>query len=520
MAGLTDDKARRLARLALAVSVLLASLRLHIALSTGFGDGEALYASYALFRQPAYLDHPGLIGLLAGWVGGGTAPDPQRAHIFTSLAATLVPWLGFAAARATGATQVGALATVLTLALVPELSIGLYAMSPDLPLAVFWLGALGLAALALRSAPSSFRALAATLGVGVAVGLACLAKITGVLLGLALLATALTAPVRARWRTLAPWAAVCVALVLIVPVLSWEWREDYPMLRHRLVTTQAAAGFSLRNLGLLLGGQLAYVTPPFLVGALLVLRHLWRHRRDDEVSRLLWLSTVVVGIPLLGLCAWSRVAEPHWLAPAYLPLALHLSRCRVVGKRLAVGSLVTGAAVTILAWAWVSTPLPIRVLGKHYRARYDLANDLYAWGPGRRLLVEAVRDTVLSARLLPVVVGPHWTVCAQAQAALLGKVAVGCNTPIRDDFDRWLPRERWLRAPVILFVHDSRFEIDPARELPGRKVASISRVDVRRGGQVVRMIRVTRLDRSLQLHAAPGQPSDRRRLPVQAGHAQ
>ena len=28
----------------------------------GFGDSEALYACYALHPQPAYLDHPALIG--------------------------------------------------------------------------------------------------------------------------------------------------------------------------------------------------------------------------------------------------------------------------------------------------------------------------------------------------------------------------------------------------------------------------------------------------------------------------
>ena len=30
----------------------------------GFGDSEALYACYAMHPQPAYLDHPGLIGVI------------------------------------------------------------------------------------------------------------------------------------------------------------------------------------------------------------------------------------------------------------------------------------------------------------------------------------------------------------------------------------------------------------------------------------------------------------------------
>jgi hypothetical protein len=486
----------RLFRLALAASLGTLLLRLHIAKNTGFGDSEALYASYAVFPQPAYLDHPGLIGALARWLGDGTAPEPEAAHIFTSCAATLIPWIGLAAARAAGASWRGSLGTALTLTLVPELAIGLYGMTPDLPLAMAWLGALLLAALALRAEPKSFRALWTTLGVGVLVGVACLAKASGVLLGVALLATWLTRPVRGRFRTLGPWCALAVALILVSPVVSWELREGFPMLRHRLITTQADAGLSLKNLGMLVGGQLAYVTPPFWLGAALVLPNLWRRRHADAVGRLLWLSTVVVGAPLVALCLWSPAAEPHWLAPAYLPLSIHLARCQVIGRRLAAGALATGAVVTLAAWAWVGTALPLRLLGSAYRARYDIANDLHAWGPGRRLVLDAVSRAVSETKRIPVLVGPHWIVCAQVQAAVKQHVAVGCNTPIPDDFDRWLPRARWEAAPVVLFVHDSRFELEPSKQLPRRRVTSLSKVDVRRHGQVVRSIRITRLEQA------------------------
>jgi hypothetical protein len=493
----------RLLRWTLAASLLVLVLRLHIAQWSGFGDAEALYASYALFPQPAYLDHPGLIGQLARWIGGGSVPTPAAAHVFTSVMATLVPVVGLWAARAAGAGWTGALGTALTLTLVPELSIGLFALSPDLPLALLWLAVLGFAAIAVRAEPKSFRALWSTLAAGALVGVACLAKVSGALLGLALLITWMTPPLRRRWRTLAPWSALGVAAVLVAPVLLWEASQGYPMLQHRLVTTQAGAGVSLRNLGALLGGQLAYVTPPFLYAALLVLRDLWRRRGEDELSRLLWLCTVVPALPLIVLCLWSRVAEPHWLAPAYLPLCIHLARGRAVGRKLAIGSLVTGAVVTLLAWTWVSTPLPLRVLGRHYRARYDLANDLHAWGPGRDMLRDAVTRALADTRQLPVVVGPHWIVCAQAQAAVGHAVPVGCNSPLRDDFDRWFPRERWLNAPVVLYVQDTRFEVDPKRELPHRRVTSISRATVRRGGQIVRTLRATRLERASQHAAAP-----------------
>jgi hypothetical protein len=283
--------------------------------------------------------------------------------------------------------------------------------------------------------------------------------------------------------------------VLLAPVVLWEIREGFPMFRHRLVATQADAGLSLRNVGALLGGQLAYVTPPFLVAAGFVLADLARKKAGDPIARLLWLSTLVPAVVLIPLCLWSRVAEPHWLAPAYLALAVHVARGEIVGRKLAVASIATGAVITLIAWAWVRTPLPIRLLGASYQARYDLANDLYAWEPAGALLEESVARAFLEARTLPVVVGPHWIVCAQAHAKLELRVPVGCNTALRDDFDRWLPRKRWIHAPVVLYVHDSRFEVQPELELPGRVATRQSEVEIVRGGRVVRTIWVTRLEK-------------------------
>jgi hypothetical protein len=487
-------------RLALFVTVALLGVRLWVAQGLGFGDAEALYACYALHPQPVYLDHPGLIGALARLLGGSGAPSPETAHTFTALAASAIPWLGGLAARLAGASLAGVSRSVLALSLVPEISIGLFAMSPDLLLCACWLAALAAAAYTLRSEPRSVQALLGALGAGGFAGLAMLSKASGGLLALALFIASLTRPARRYWRSVGPWAALGVAAILVAPIVAWEARAGFAMLQHRLITTQASAGFSLRNLGALLGGQLAYVTPPFLLAAVFLGAHLFRERRahpQDAVTRLLWLSTIVPALPLVLLCLWSRVAEPHWLAPAYLALALHYGRREAtVGPKLAKASFVTGAAVVLVAALAVKTPLFIHALGNLYRPRYDLINDLYAWGPGRRLLSEAVDRAVIESRQLPLVVGPHWIVCAQAHAALGDRIPVGCNTPRRDDFDGWLPRERWVEAPTLLYVTDSRFHLDPEKELPGRTLRALHRVDIRRGGVVVRTLRVARLDKT------------------------
>jgi hypothetical protein len=477
------------------VSFALLTLRLHLARQVGFADAEALYACYAMHPQPAYLDHPGLVGTIMRVLGGSGAPHPLIVHVASVVGATLLPWLGAGAARAAGASGTGSFRVFFALALVPEISIGLFAMSPDLLLALLWTSILGSAALALRSQPGSGRALYAFLATGALLGLAILAKVSALLLAVALVVTLASKPARPHLRSFGPWAALALALLLVAPLALWEVSRGLPMLTHRLVTTQSEAGLSLRNVGALLGGQLLYVGPPMLLAAGLLLRALYRTRHADVVSVLFWNATWLPGVVLASLCLWSRVAEPHWLAPAYLALALELGRQSPISRRLASVSLATGAVLTVAAWAWAGTALPQQLLGARYKARYDLANDLYAWGPGRKLVLEAVEEVMRDAHRLPVVVGPHYTVCAQAHAALGPAIPVGCNGPFKDDFDDWLPRQQWLDAPIVLYVQDERFGLSEQPELPNRVVRSVSTASVRRGDVVVRRLQVVRLDK-------------------------
>jgi hypothetical protein len=116
---------------------------------------------------------------------------------------------------------------------------------------------------------------------------------------------------------------------------------------------------------------------------------------------------------------------------------------------------------------------------------------LYAWETGLPLVGRAIRQSLALDAPPLVIVGSHWTVCAQVQAGLPSSVFVGCEGDIPDDFSRWLPRATWERAPVLLYVTDDRFGDAPV--LPGRHADAIWEANVLRGGRVVRRISVTRL---------------------------
>jgi hypothetical protein len=514
--------------LALALtSVLLLTLRLYATSVVGFGDSEALYASWALHPQPAYLDHPGLIGMIARAIGEGAVPTALRVHAVTSIAATLVPWCAFGTARALGLDRGRSAIAGLVVAVIPETAVGLFGLTPDLLLAPAWLGTIALAAIGMRSPPRENRSAAAFIAAGLLAGIACSAKVSGLLLLVALTATyawvALSgvssegpsleespspplslAQARSAVRTIWPWAGVAAGLVVLVPIVLYETKTGWPMVRHRFVETQTGAGVALRNVGALLGGQLVYLSPIFALFAILTARDLVRERSRDALSRLLFLAFAVPIVPLIALCLWSPVAEPHWIAPALLVLPLHAARRvgsgRIASRRGFLAAASLAAVLTLVAHAWVLVPSSARLLPASADPKLDIASELYGW-PN---VLEAVKEQMASAGTSfdpegreVVVVGPDWTVCAQLHAGLPG-VRVGCATPVHDDFDSWLPREEWRRAEHVLFVTDNRFPGDGAEQLPAHVRSGQGRVRIMRGGKTARIFELFMYDRRAQ----------------------
>jgi hypothetical protein len=127
--------------------------------------------------------------------------------------------------------------------------------------------------------------------------------------------------------------------------------------------------------------------------------------------------------------------------------------------------------------------------------RYDIANDLYAWQTGLPLVRRALIESATADAPPPIVVGPHWTVCAQVHAGLPGSVLVGCDGLEPADFATWLPQATWKSAPTLLYVTDDRFDSAPP-SLRQRRHDGEWHATVIRGGRVVRRIAVVRLARS------------------------
>jgi len=491
-------------------------VRMMAAKMIGLGDSEALYACYAKFPQPAYLDHPGLVGVFASALGGGKIPSPQAAHVATAALASMVPWLVVIVARSTGATARAAAIAGIIVAATPEIAVGLFGMTPDLLLAFTWLAFVGVAALALEADAKSSRSAVLFAIAGLIAGVATSAKVTGIFL----VPSLLVAIDSERRKTPWPWAGAAISVVPLVPIVQFEATHGWAMLRHRFVDTQHSAGMSFRNLGALLGGQLLYVSPVILVLAGIAARDLVRHRNDDAISRLLFWTFALPLPPLVLLCLWSRVAEPHWIAPPLLALPIHAARRASIvrgsapdtpadprlatlrsaslemSRKLILAGAYTGLALAGAVYAWVLSPSLLRYAPKSYDAKVDIANELFGWPRAAQHVVETAQeaDSTLGMHLDTWVVGPSWMVCAQLQAAM-PDMHVGCATEERTDFDDWAPRTKWEHADVILFVTDDRMPVEPEKLIPAFHVERTERITIIRAGRVVRTFRVSFLEK-------------------------
>lgn len=476
---------------ALVISLVSCGLRLDLAYHVGLSDAEALFVAQGFHPQPAYVDYPGLLGWLARFV----APSPPVIHLVTTLAVTALPWAGVLAARALGGSWRGALLAYFPLALLPALGIGGFAFTPALPLTYSWLLALGCSGFALRKPATSFAGLLASVAAGALAALACLSEPSGWVLVACLCWVGLERGDRQRFATIAPWAACGVFAILTAPLVTFWWARGFAL--------QPEPELGLSHAALVLLRPVLSMTPPFLVAAALVGRQLLRSG-PGGVERALRLHLLVPLLPLAVLAVCART-ETDWLTPVYLVLSLSLSRTPPLRRSLVYTSVGTGLGVALLGWCWLRTSAPL-VTGQWlggYEPALDASNDLFAWGPGKPLLTGAVQSARDRTGQTPVVVGPHWSVCSQAEVALGGSVHVGCDSAERDDYDDWSDTALWENAQTILFVTDSRFHTEPPSSLYGRNPRAVHRANVERFGQTVRTISVSEFDREEGTARAP-----------------
>ena len=294
---------------------------------------ETYYWDWSRHLQGGYFDHPSGIAFLirlgtalAGDTHAGVRLGPALAAIATHASAVVVAWL-LAGRGLDGA--VAAMRAAILVALVPVATLGLVLATPDaLLFAAVMTGLIGVER-ALAAPIGSQRSTMWWCSVGVALGVAFVAKYTAVLLPFGLVLACLIHPaLRARFREPGPWLASVIAIGIFAPVLVWNARNDWISFRFQFGHgfTGSARGNPLNRELELIGGQMGLVSPILFVlmamAVCVALRAGWRARGyassvDETVRRFAIAMISVVPLAFFAVSAWRRSVEANWPALAY-----------------------------------------------------------------------------------------------------------------------------------------------------------------------------------------------------------
>lgn len=343
-----------------AISICIAAV-VHFALgfSIEFSVDEAHYALYAKHLAWSYFDHPPLVGWIQWPLVALTSSEgiirliPELLWV---LSAVLVYQVTLEIHRLIQGRNAGYLTTTLpsanlcgfmaVLAIIAAplphvLAIGLL---PDTLLAPL---SLGLMLMALRWTRKDRFSIADWIITGLLLGLAGLSKYTAAFTAFALLFVFLASPKKA-WITKAGfWIAAVIALLVISPVLYWNWVNDWISFKYQ-IAHGGGGTWVWRRVAAFMGVQIACFGPLLLLGSYTFLKNCLHSQKPVLIALLSFFA-----IPFIIFAALSGGGSlPHWTTPAWFCLApfagIGLAKGWAMQQRMAIRILFFGQLLICL----------------------------------------------------------------------------------------------------------------------------------------------------------------------------
>ncbi len=406
-------------------------LRLMASSGVGLGTDEAHYALYGLHLDTSYYDHPPMIGWLQAIVL--LFSDSYLALRFmptllfglTGLALHRVtrtlfpyqtPWLGF--------ISVALLQSGLMFQL-----IGL-SMLPDDPLLL-----LGLLTLLVLHSLLNDNRLRYWVALGAVLGLAGLSKYTAVTLVATVLLVALHQGRLWGWiRSAGPWLAMLTGLLLIMPVLYWNYSHDWISFAYQLHHGTGNPVWKPVNFLLSQLAQLLVYGPAIFVLGLIAVFAAFKNMREQSV----WLCFSLAA-PVLLLFGWNsgyQMTLPHWASLGWAGLIPLIARWlhdnwtqRWVRISLWVSAVYSLLLITVIFSEFFLAWLP-------FPDNRNPLRDLYGWDQAAHRAGELRAEMAATPGLDPYLFSEHWT-----EASRLAWYARPASVQVLDtgydQFDIW-----------------------------------------------------------------------------------
>ncbi len=513
------------------------------------GFDETYYYLYSLHLDWSYYDHPVLVALTTGlgpWLTGEVTQ-------FTIRWGTLILHTGsLLLLYLTSAKLFSEKAARLTLAIatiIPIFQIGFGVLTlPDNPLMFFWTASLCCAAYEFFPTPQTSSRYANTPSphppiyrpsyrlalLGVLVGLACLGKYHGFVLGLGLIGFCLTSS-RHRSALLSPWAWLALGLFVatIFPILFWNIQHDWISFRFQLDRGVPRRDYNLLAVGGVFLAGVAYLFPTLalplwwvsLRSVLAQTTQLFSKKSliyTGEIQQkqllILWVSLpLTVGFTVMG--GYQQIL-PTWPLPGFWSLTLLLGQQAVIWQQqsrrwvrrwLQASGIIVGSSL-LLALLHVTTgtlqkPSQYALLGGFLSPKDDPSTELIDIQQLRHGFAES---PVLSAALQNssfvfsngyYMSGP----IGMALTPLFHTPITAFSMDVRG-FAFWSQAEQWLGKDA-LYITVSRFhemkELTDEYRTYFSSLQEIGTVPIRRGGAVTEVFYVYQAKTLLKPYPRP-----------------
>ncbi|MBV9512371.1 MAG: glycosyltransferase family 39 protein [Caulobacteraceae bacterium] len=319
---MTDAVARsRIPRRLLLFLIALTLARLLLAAVIPLTEDEAYYRLWARSLQFGYYDHPPMI---AWWIRAGmtlAGDDPLGVRLLPALSSGATSLLAFDLARRLGGSVRTASRAAIWLNATLLIAAGGFLATPDAAAVPFWTATLCCLARTPGPRPACW-----WLAAGVAAGLSCISKYSGLFLLPGVLLWLLARPgglkvLRGPW----PWLAGLAAALVFSGNVIWNATHHWASFEKQFGRV-APARFAPGYLAELIAGQVMLLNPAIAWFAARGLGPAWRDKGaegEDGSAGLRLLVCVSAPFALyLLLHSLHDRAQAHWPAPLYPSLAI------------------------------------------------------------------------------------------------------------------------------------------------------------------------------------------------------
>ena len=451
-----------------------------------FSVDEAHYALYAQHLAWSYFDHPPLVGWIQWPLVALTSAEgiirliPELLWVLSCYLVYQVTLevhhfiqgrnAGYLTSALPSANTCGLMA-VLAIIAAPMTHILAIGLLPDTLLTPL---SLGLMLMALRWLIKDDLSVAEWLITGVLLGLAGLSKYTAVFTAIALLLIFLSNPRKPWINKIGFWVAAIVALLLISPVLYWNWVNDWISFKYQ-IAHGAGSTWLWRRLGAYLGIQILVFGPLLVLGAYLFIKHCIH---GTKLSLLALLGFFVIPFAIFTSLSGGG-GLPHWTSPAWFCLApfagIGLAKAwSTQHHRLIRILFITQVALCCLGFAYVlSGGISSAAVKSNPIA------DLYGW----KLAGQKAAELTQASKANGIAV-QNWTLGSRA-AWYAKPIPVFVLDTRKDQFDLWfgqLPR-----GANLLLINWSGMSFGPpiGNQTAFERCEPLDTLEIKRFGQIL-----------------------------------